>query len=327
MKDIWSRSAYLSWTTPFNGNSSITKFTVQYWPKESGRKMQDVFVGGAQTTAVIHNLIPGTTYEVTVLAENIVGKGDQAKHITFTTSEEEPTAAPTDVNVEPRGSTTLRVTWKPPLKNTWNGDLRGFYVGYRRTKSQDSKNFSYKSVNARDILNDVAGNSFYEYLIRGLHKSTEYGIVVMAYNLVGSGPASSEQFVSTSSGQLPLPFQLFATGTTHDTISLRWISVDLQASPITGYIIYYKKEFDTMWSETSISALSSGNQITSNVANQLQISSTHTLKNLLKGSQYQVYVAAMNKYGTGDPSNIVIVKTDGSKLPFTILFLLSFWCF
>lgn len=30
---------------------------------------------------------------------------------------------------------TLRVTWKPPEREDWNGEIQGYYVGYKLTSS------------------------------------------------------------------------------------------------------------------------------------------------------------------------------------------------
>ena len=42
--------------------------------------------------------------------------------ITFTTGDEEPSAAPNDINVEPLGA-TLRVTWRAPPIENWHGKV------------------------------------------------------------------------------------------------------------------------------------------------------------------------------------------------------------
>lgn len=42
-----------------------------------------------------------------------------------------PSGPPTDIRVEPVDQKTLKVFWKPPEKNEWNGEIQGYYVGYK----------------------------------------------------------------------------------------------------------------------------------------------------------------------------------------------------
>lgn len=42
-----------------------------------------------------------------------------------------PSGPPTVVKVEAVDQNTLRVTWKPPKRDEWNGEILGYYVGYK----------------------------------------------------------------------------------------------------------------------------------------------------------------------------------------------------
>lgn len=46
-----------------------------------------------------------------------------------------PSGPPTGVKVEAMDQNTLRVTWKPPERDEWNGEIQGYYVGYKLTNS------------------------------------------------------------------------------------------------------------------------------------------------------------------------------------------------
>ena len=41
---------------------------------------------------------------------------------------------------------TLRVSWKPPLSEHWNGDILGYYVGYKRTSDGEEKPYLFETV-------------------------------------------------------------------------------------------------------------------------------------------------------------------------------------
>lgn len=46
-----------------------------------------------------------------------------------------PSGPPTGVKIEAMDQNTLRVTWKPPEREEWNGEIQGYYVGYKLTSS------------------------------------------------------------------------------------------------------------------------------------------------------------------------------------------------
>lgn len=39
------------------------------------------------------------------------------------------------MKVEAMDQNTLRVTWKPPEREDWNGEIQGYYVGYKLSSS------------------------------------------------------------------------------------------------------------------------------------------------------------------------------------------------
>ncbi|XP_071455064.1 cell adhesion molecule Dscam1, partial [Hetaerina americana] len=133
VSDQQSRSLQLSWTQPYAGNSPITSYIVQYklvsdvWVSQPHK----VSVGGGQTTAVVGGLSPASSYHFRILAENRLGLSEPSEVIQVTTQEEVPTGAPVGIRVEAKSSTELLVTWEPPPREHWNGDLLGYYVGYR----------------------------------------------------------------------------------------------------------------------------------------------------------------------------------------------------
>lgn len=80
---------------------------------------------------------------------------------------------------------------KPPPKEYWNGELKGYYVGYRPEGMNHP--YTFKSVEA-------SANDSNEYLITGLTKSARYSVLVKAYNKAGTGPPSQELVIRTLDG-------------------------------------------------------------------------------------------------------------------------------
>ncbi|CAG2114160.1 unnamed protein product, partial [Medioppia subpectinata] len=93
VKEVWSRTASIVWSAPYSGNSPLTKYTIQYWRHQSApHRLHEFVVSNSQTTALIKDLSPGLSYEMTVVGENEVGRGEAADTVTFVTGEEEPSA-------------------------------------------------------------------------------------------------------------------------------------------------------------------------------------------------------------------------------------------
>lgn len=103
-----------------------------------------------------------------------------------------PSGAPTDIHAEARSSTELFVSWEPPERELWNGNLLGYYVGYQEQSSHmtispspstTTHNYNFKTV-------EVGAHYGGEVVLQGLAKYTTYSIVVQAYNSRGAGPSS-----------------------------------------------------------------------------------------------------------------------------------------
>uniref|UniRef100_A0A224YX47 Down syndrome cell adhesion molecule-like protein 1 n=1 Tax=Rhipicephalus zambeziensis TaxID=60191 RepID=A0A224YX47_9ACAR len=287
LKDVWSRSASVSWSPSYSGNSPISKYIVQYWRDHgTAHRLHELEVIGSLTYTMVRELLPGTAYVLNLVAENAIGRGEPSRTVVFHTGEEEPEAAPVDILVEMKGPSTVYISWKAPPREHWNGHLLGYYIGYRPRDTESQ--FSYRRVEASPT------NASHEYLLGGLQRGTEYTLVLKAYNSAGSGPASQEKTVRTMDGDVPEAPRLFVTGVTADTMTLRWVI--RSSSDVTGFNIHYRQEGGT-WLELPIV----------NTANN-----TYTLTNLHPGYVYQVYVTASNVLGRGDPSAILLIRTESS---------------
>lgn len=84
-------------------------------------------------------------------------------------------------------SFSLFFFFKPPPPEDWNGDLKGYYVGYRQNSAKLP--FTYNTVEAAD-------DTVY-YVLRGLRRGTRYLVTVRSFNDVGSGPSTEDIPVKT----------------------------------------------------------------------------------------------------------------------------------
>ncbi|KAG8187812.1 hypothetical protein JTE90_001187 [Oedothorax gibbosus] len=287
VKEVWSRTASIMWSAPYSGNSPITKYIIQYWRDRGGphRLLEDT-IPHSQTTVLLKNLQPGTPYGVTVLGENEIGQGQPSDILKFVTGEEEPSGPPTDVWVEAKSSSSILVTWKPPPRELWNGDLRGYFVGYKVDGSSHA--YSFKTV-------DSVQNDTHDFVLGNLMKSTRYNIVVKAYNGAGTGPPSQDLVAKTLDGDVPEAPAFTVVAASESKISLRWGDPPSRTIPVTGYTLHYKKD-GVEWYHIPIIASSSKNRF--------------TLTGLESSTPYKIYITASNQYGNGEPSDITTVTTS-----------------
>ncbi|XP_025832144.1 Down syndrome cell adhesion molecule-like protein Dscam2 isoform X2 [Agrilus planipennis] len=199
-----SRSIGLLWSEPYSGNSPIINYIVQYklgsdvWPTQPAK----VTIPGTETATTLENLQPAQNYHIRILAENRLGLSEPSQIIQVNTLEEAPSGSPTDIRAEAKSSTELVVTWEPPPKESWNGNLLGYHVGYQELPSErlvsPTQGYVFKTV---DVRAQYSG----EAVLQGLAKFTSYNIIVQAYNSRGSGPASEPIVAQTLEDAPTLP--------------------------------------------------------------------------------------------------------------------------
>ncbi|XP_076363662.1 cell adhesion molecule Dscam1-like isoform X3 [Tachypleus tridentatus] len=285
-----SRSARVTWGSPSSVSAPIKQFVMMYWKnsKVSG-KLHEVMLSSTETSTLLRDLQPGSEYTVRLLAENEVGRGDPSDPVTFETKEEEPEAPPVDIEVEPVDSHTLQISWKPPPTDTWNGQLKGYHVGYKVEGL--ASQLSYETVIKTNLREEKT-------LLRNLLPSTRYSVSVNAFNNAGDGPPSEELVTSTLNGDPPQPPEVKVKNVSQTSVTVMWSPrIDTQGS-VRQYVLEYED--------------SSQNK------NELHAPGTikeYCIEGLEPGQRYGVRVAAYNRFGRGDfsPSLVVITEGNGRK--------------
>lgn len=259
--DKSGRSVQLSWAAPYDGNSPMKKYIIEYKISKGSWEadMDKVYVPGThQNVAGVFNLRPATTYHLRIVAENGIGFSDPSDTVTIITAEEVPSGPPTSVKVEALDQHTLKVkivtsyvriisdkykfhqvTWKPPPREDWNGEILGYYVGYRQSAD---KPYMFETVEF-----SKEDTKEHHLQIMNLKTYTQYGVVVQAFNKIGSGPMSEERRQHTAEGvpEQP-PHDTTCTTLTSQTIRVSWMSPPLSAANgvITGYKVSEKASHD-----------------------------------------------------------------------------------
>ena len=301
--DVWSKSVSVSWSHPYNGNSQVTKYVLSYWrdgrSHHRNQKLHQEELKPSVTSHIVKDLQPGTSYAVTVTAINDVGSGEPSSPSRFKTGEEEPAAPPTDVVLEARSSKSIFVSWMPPPRHQWNGNITGHYIHYRPAEVSQPY---VKTVPAEHNHNS---SQKYGFLVTGLTKSTLYLVSVKAYNKAGTGPSSQELSVTTLVGDPPHAPRIDGFNVlSKSLIKLNWRYLYQDFPELTSFTVYCKR--NDVGHYTTIIPVS-------------KHSSSYVVQNLESGVQYSFFVSATNSFGESELSDALVVHLYESPLGFMLL--------
>jgi hypothetical protein len=294
--DKTGRSVKLSWQAPYNGNSNLTRYIIEFKTTKGtwANDIDHVLVPGDQTLGGVLSLRPATSYHFRIVGQNEIGVSGPSDTVTIETSEEAPSGPPVDIRLAAVDQHTLRVSWKPPLKEHWNGDIVGYYVGYKRTSQSEDKPYLFETV---EFIKEQSHE--HQLQISNLDVFTEYAIVVQAFNRMGQGPMSDEVLVHTAEGAPTRPPEdVTLTTLSAQSMKVTWASPPVASANgvIKGYKVAYgpsKTWYDPVTRNTKISA-----------------DSKTELTGLSKFTNYTVQVLAFTNGGDGVLSEVLTATTE-----------------
>uniref|UniRef100_A0A3Q3G0M1 Protein tyrosine phosphatase receptor type Q n=1 Tax=Labrus bergylta TaxID=56723 RepID=A0A3Q3G0M1_9LABR len=228
---------------------------------------------------LVADLNPFTEYTFRVTASTTVGEGP-ARDITEKTREQVPSSV-LEVSYQNISSTSILVTWVPPLNP--NG-LITHYAVY---------GLNLRSNRALQWVSDTTS-----ILITDLDKYTGYKLRVAASTAVGESSLSEEDdiFVYTLEDEPDSPpVDLMVDDTSPSTATLTWSSPEKANGVIQYYEVTYENE--------SYSALMN------------TTSNTVTLIDLKPFSHYNVSVRAYTRYGHGNQTSEMLYLLSGEDVP------------
>ncbi|KAL1430242.1 hypothetical protein MTO96_015186 [Rhipicephalus appendiculatus] len=316
-REVGSRTARITWSAPFTGNSAITQY-VLHWNTIDGLWQDTLSVSGLETKATVRGLLPTTTYQLRVRAHNALGIGEYSAPVEFTTSKEPPRFPPKNVQAMATNTRTISVSFdealtlpftlfsprhrhRTPRRSSVGDEIEGFYVGYRELSSSDA--FTFKTFDASPALLSAPvshdASSIHadvgetvgpaepvphrlNYELAGLRRSTEYVVTAQAFNTKGAGPQSEVVRVRTLDFDPPSAPHLRVGGTT---------------------------------ARSATRSITSRNQV---VANGTKCRChpdrrSFTLSDLRCGTEYLVYIRAANRAGKGPQGETLSVRTNGGR--------------
>ncbi|XP_071452909.1 cell adhesion molecule Dscam1 [Hetaerina americana] len=252
--EVSSRSVRLAWKIPFSGHSPLLAFVVQHRPtsqstpfsalatsqNQQGEWVSTNFSANVQGGVLSGVLRPATAFQLRILALNNIGLSPPSEILSIKTQEEAPMGPPQEVQLEALGPEELQVSWKPPPRELWNGNILGYTVSWRlqnddqikapRAGLKDSNDDGSKSgtdAGSRDgsqvgdgkvFSDDDDGNTKSRTIrweagasgegdpnslrlrIGGLRRFSRYAVTVRAFNRVGAGPHSAPVTAHTREG-------------------------------------------------------------------------------------------------------------------------------
>lgn len=110
----------------------------------------------------------------------------------------EPSGSPREVRVDPRSSTEIYVSWEPPPRETWNGNLLGYYVGFTESLTTTPVTVASQHSNIKTV--EVGSQYGGQTMLDNLSMFTTYTISVQAFNSRGAGPNSEYVTTRTKEG-------------------------------------------------------------------------------------------------------------------------------
>ncbi|XP_052437936.1 phosphatidylinositol phosphatase PTPRQ isoform X2 [Carassius gibelio] len=232
-----------------------------------------------QIMYIVRRLSPFTEYTFSVTAKNIIGEGPSTE-VTVKTTEQVPSSVQ-NVSYQNLTSTSIRVTWEPPLNP--NGKLTHYTVYAQNLLTNQQLR------QTADTTTEV---------LTGLDKYSSYKVRVAASTAVGESPLTDEDyiFVMTLEDEPDSPPRdLAVVKTTSSTASLTWSPPEKPNGIIRLYEVSYT------------------NGTYSNTVNSTSPSAT--LHHLKPYTHYNVTVRAFTLHGHGNQISDTLQMLSGEDVP------------
>ncbi|XP_077049965.1 phosphatidylinositol phosphatase PTPRQ isoform X2 [Siphateles boraxobius] len=228
---------------------------------------------------VVRRLSPFTEYTFSVSAKNIIGDGPSSQ-VTVKTTEQVPSSVQ-DVSYQNLTSTSIRVTWEPPLNP--NGKITHYAVYAQNLLTNQE---------LRQMTNTTTA------VLTGLDKYSSYKVRVAASTAVGESPMTDEDYifvVTLEDEPDSPPRDLVVVKTTSSTSTLSWSPPEKPNGIIRLYEVSYT------------------NGTYSNTVNSTSLSATlHYLKPY---THYNVTVRAFTLHGHGNQISDTLQMLSGEDVP------------
>ena len=272
----------IAWDPPVNtGGSPVTSYRIE--TSEDGA-FWSVLISNFTATSTLYqhtDLQPAQKYYYRVFAINKAGRSGPSEVVSAKTLADLP-GAPQRLVATPVSPTQINLTWDEPR---YTGGVA--LTGYEIETSADGDRW-------RLLVTTDGDETTYRH--RELTPATSYYYRILAKNEIGLSKTSRVVFAQTSPAMPDAPHSLTANARSSAEIYLTWMKPEFDGgSRITGYRLESSTDDGSSWS------IVRANTGTSNTV------FTHT--GLTRATLYRYRVAAINKIGASEWSEIAETKT------------------
>ncbi|XP_068619323.1 cell adhesion molecule Dscam2-like [Battus philenor] len=315
-----SRSVRLQWRRPYDGNSPVLGYVVQYRKHDSASpdSWRDADTHNVSVSAhsvdtytevegaTISGLEPATAYLVRARTVTAQFASTHTRALLALTLHEPPSRAPMSLRASAPRSATVELAWQPPPTSTWNGELLGYTVWWWPSADgslSGGANVGMEFATVRGQIN--------KYTIEGLEHYTRYSISVRAFNSAGAGPATaSVNTLTQESVPTEGPRAVRCRAVSPQSLKVEWSPPPAHAhhGALLGYKLLYRPEHTTDWLEWEVRA--GGGQNTLGGAEVKRVAGVETLLLALRPHMnYTIQALAYTAAGDGVPAHPIHCTT------------------
>ena len=122
-----------------------------------------------------------------------------------------PSGKPTITAAHNTSSTSIQLVWRPPSKNSINGEFLGYRISYRLRNNNDNNDSeqqgsSSSTKSSSSVETTLKDPDVTHYTIQDLEAFTQYLVSLQIVNPAGLGPPTTVVVMTDEGGKLPIFF-------------------------------------------------------------------------------------------------------------------------
>ncbi|XP_069360825.1 cell adhesion molecule Dscam2-like isoform X2 [Maniola hyperantus] len=319
--DTTSRTIRLQWRRPYDGNSPVLGYVVQYRRHDSANAdawrdadTHNVSVSAHSVNsysetedATITGLEPATAYLVRARTVTAQFASPHTRALLALTLHEPPARPPISLQASAPRPSTIELLWQAPPTSAWNGELLGYTVWWWPSADGSLSGGASVGMEFATVRGHVT-----KYTIEGLEHYTRYSVSVRAFNSAGAGPATAPVNTLTQEN-VPSegPRAVRCRAVSPQSLKVEWSPPPAHAhhGALLGYKLLYRPEHTADWLEWEVRG-GGGSSITAG-AEVKRVAGVETLLLALKPHMnYTVQALAYTAAGDGVPAHPIHCTTQ-----------------
>ncbi|KAG6449961.1 hypothetical protein O3G_MSEX006309 [Manduca sexta] len=316
-----SRSVKLQWRRPYDGNSPVLGYVVQYRRHDSSAadSWRDADTYNVTVSAhppdsftetegaIITGLEPATAYLVRARTVTAQFASAHTRALLALTLHEPPSRSPVSLRASAPRTSTIVLAWQAPPASSWNGELLGYTVWWWASADGSlagGANVGMEFATVRGQIN--------KYIIEGLEHYTRYSVSVRAFNSAGAGPASAPvNTLTQESVPSEGPRGVRCRAVSPQSLKVEWSPPPAHAhhGALLGYKLLYRPEHTAEWLEWELRG--TGGPSAGAGAEVKRVAGVETLLLALRPhTNYTIQALAYTAAGDGVPAHPIHCTTQ-----------------